>query len=56
MTSIGRVITPVYPLFLFAAAERDTWIARGLAVIVLILGLATAIGLALSVHPYLISR
>ncbi len=52
ITSIGRVITPVYPLALLALAERDTWTARLLALLIVFLGLGAAVGLALSVHPF----
>lgn len=52
MTSIGRVITPIYPLFLVYAARRDTLPARAISVSVLVLGLAIGIGLALIHHPY----
>lgn len=52
ITSIGRVITPVYPLFLFLAADEDTVIARILAVSTIVLGLVTGVGMALIAHPY----
>ncbi len=52
ITSIGRVITPVYPLFTTYALLHDRPIDRLLAGVVLLLGLATALGLALSLHPY----
>lgn len=52
ITSIGRVITPVYPLFLVYAAHRDTRPARLITWAILGLGLASGIGLALIVHPF----
>lgn len=52
ITSIGRVITPVYPLFAMATAKEDTLSTRLLAAILIVLGLAAAIGLALMPHPY----
>ncbi len=55
ITSIGRVITPVYPLFLLQAAERDTLSARGIALSILFLGLGIGIALALMPHPYMLS-
>lgn len=55
ITSIGRVITPVYPLFLLQAAKRDTLTARLLAVSVLILGLGIVLALALLPHPFTLS-
>lgn len=55
ITSIGRVITPVYPLVLLQAAERDTLSARLLAIAVLVLGVGIAIALALMPHPFTLS-
>ena len=55
ITSIGRVITPVYPLVLLAASERDTTVTRAIAIGVLLLGIAIAIGLALTAHPFILS-
>ena len=52
VTSIGRVITPVYPLFLLLLAERNTTTSKILAAVILLLGIATALGLAFSAHPY----
>ncbi len=55
ITSIGRVITPVYPLFMIHGALHDTWLHRVTALFVAILGLVTAIGLALIVHPSIVT-
>ncbi len=52
ITSIGRVITPVYPLYILALAQRDTRVTRVLAALILLIGLGAAVGLVLSVHPY----
>lgn len=52
ITSIGRVITPVYPLVLILGASRDTWPARLIAIGCLTVGIAAALGLALTVHPF----
>lgn len=52
ITSIGRVITPVYPLTMLYAAREDTFVARGIAAAVLLLGLAIGLALVLTVHPY----
>lgn len=52
MTSIGRVITPVYPCALLLAAREKGWMAQWLAIGTVLLGLAIALGLALTVHPY----
>lgn len=55
ITSIGRVITPMYPFLILSCAERDTWPARLLATSTMILGIATSIGLALMMHPFTIT-
>lgn len=55
ITSIGRVITPVYPLVILQAAERDTLGGRLIAVAILLLGLGAGISLALIPHPYILS-
>ncbi len=52
ITSIGRVITPVYPLVILSLAERDTWTTRFLALLILLVGLGASAGLAMSVHPF----
>ncbi len=52
ITSIGRVITPVYPLFLFTALQKNTWPVRSITIAILLLGLAAGLGLALTVHPF----
>ncbi|MFA6523271.1 MAG: hypothetical protein WCS85_02795 [Candidatus Peribacteraceae bacterium] len=54
ITSIGRVITPVYPAILLHAATRDTLPAKYFAAAVLLLGLGGALALATSVHPFII--
>lgn len=55
ITSIGRVITPIYPLFLLQAAERDTLVARVLTASVMALGLGISLALALGTHPFILS-
>lgn len=55
ITSIGRVITPVYPLVIVQAASRDTLAARAISVAILVLGLTISIALALIPHPYVLS-
>lgn len=55
ITSIGRVITPIYPLTVLLYANRDARAPRLLATAILLLGLTTGIGLALILHPYTLS-
>jgi hypothetical protein len=52
MTSIGRVITPVYPFTMLALARKNTPAAKVLAACVIVLGLAIGIALALLPHPF----
>ncbi len=52
ITSIGRVITPVYPLTILALSNRKTVLTRLLTLSILCLGIGTSIGLALQVHPF----
>lgn len=52
ITSIGRVITPVYPFLLLHCAERTSRTARLLTMMTLVLGLGAGIGLALIEHPF----
>lgn len=55
ITSIGRVITPIYPLYVLAIASRDTYVTRMLALLILLIGLGTALGLGLSIHPFFVT-
>ena len=55
ITSIGRVITPVYPLVMLQAAERDSLFARILATSILFLGIGIGLSLALIPHPFILS-
>jgi hypothetical protein len=52
ITSIGRVITPVYPLVILQTVERDTPVARAIAIAIVALGLGIGLSLALIPHPY----
>lgn len=52
ITSIGRVITPVYPLVLLLGAKHDSMPARFLAIIALSIGVAAALSLASVIHPF----
>lgn len=52
ITSIGRVITPVYPLMVFFSIEERRRTFALLMASILMIGLAAGIGLALLPHPY----
>jgi len=55
ITSIGRVITPVYPLFAVFAAQHPSPTKSLLCRIVVLLGLAAGAGLAFIPHPFVLS-
>lgn len=55
ITSIGRVITPVYPLFVLHAAANNSMANRAIALGIIALGISAGIGLALNVHPFTLS-
>ncbi len=55
MTSIGRVITPVYPLVVLYAAKYDSWAARWIACALIALGLGIGVALALIAHPFTVA-
>jgi hypothetical protein len=55
ITSIGRVITPVYPLAVLYAADRPSRQMNGILIAILLIGLATALGLARTTHPFTIA-
>lgn len=55
ITSIGRVITPVYPLFVAHDALHQSALTRAVLVAMLLLGLGSAAGLAGIVHPFVLS-
>lgn len=54
ITSIGRVITPVYPFTVLYYARRNDLTAKLCAAAILLLGLGTAVSLAVSVHPFVV--
>lgn len=55
ITSIGRVVTPLYPVYALWAAERDTWIEKCISVILMAVSVVAAIGIASVAHPYVLS-
>jgi hypothetical protein len=55
VTSIGRVITPVYPFVILLCRKRNDVFALVLASAILALGLVTAAGLISIVHPFSLS-
>lgn len=55
ITSIGRVITPVYPLAAIAFAQHKTRLTSLLTLGILLLGLGAGLGLSLIPHPFFIA-
>jgi hypothetical protein len=55
LTSIGRVVTPVYPVYVLYAAERDTWVERSISAILIVMSIVAAIFIASVPHTYVIS-
>lgn len=55
VTSIGRVITPVYPFVILLCVKRNDVFARVLTGAILVLGVVTAAGLISVVHPFTLS-
>lgn len=55
ITSIGRVVTPVYPVYAVYAAHRDTKALRGLSWLLIAISLVAAVGIASVPHPYVVS-
>lgn len=52
ITSIGRVITPIYPLCWLSHCRKPSRFSAYLLTTILIIGIYTALGLASVVHPY----
>jgi hypothetical protein len=55
ITSIGRVVTPIYPVYVLYASERDTPALRALSIVLIVVSVLSAIGIAYVRHPYVIS-
>ena len=55
ITSIGRVIAPIYPVFTLYAAARDTWVERSLSTILIAVSVIAALGIVSIQHPFSIS-
>ncbi len=55
ITSVGRVITPMYPLAIVAFMNADSRIAQLITLAILLIGLGAGLGLAFIVHPFTLS-
>jgi hypothetical protein len=55
ITSIGRVVTPVYPVYALYASSRDTVFLRVLSGVLIAVSVIAAIGIASVPHPFIIS-
>lgn len=52
ITSVGRVLTPLYPLGIMASMHPKDHLGKIALIGMIATGVMTAIGLALSVHPF----
>lgn len=55
ITSVGRVLAPLYPLYAFSAMERDSLTERILSLNLFVVSVVAAIGIASIAHPFSIS-
>lgn len=55
ITSVGRVITPMYPLAVFAFIQHRTRFSSLLTLGILLIGLGAGLGLALIPHPFFLA-
>jgi hypothetical protein len=55
ITSIGRVVAPLYPVYALYAAAHDTRPMRVLSTLLIVLSIVAAIGIAAVRHPYVLS-
>lgn len=55
ITSVGRVVTPLYPVYALFAASRDTRFLRWLSVFLIVLSVVAAVGIAAVPHPFIVS-
>src|SRR3989344_5132695 len=55
ITSVGRVLTPIYPLFAFTASERNSLSDRLISLNLIAVSIIAAIGIASITHPFSIS-
>lgn len=55
ITSIGRVVTPVYPVYFMYAIQKDTVALRVLSGVLVVLSVVSAVGIASMSHPFVVS-
>ena len=55
ITSIGRVVTPLFPVYALTAAENDSQVMRRLSASLMIVSIIAAVGIALQSHSFIIS-
>lgn len=55
LTSIGRVVTPFYPVYVLYAASRDTTVYKVLSAFLIVFSFVAAVGIAYVRHPYIVS-
>lgn len=55
ITSIGRVVTPIYPVYALFVSARDTWLTRAISTILIGVSIVAIIGIASARHPFILS-
>lgn len=55
LTSVGRVVTPIYPVYALYAAERGTRSLRVLSIVLIVISVVAAVGIASVPHPFRLS-
>lgn len=55
ITSVGRVVTPLYPVYVLYAAKRDTWVEKTLSFTLILVSVTAAIGMAAIRHSFVVS-
>lgn len=55
ITSIGRVVAPLYPIYALYAADQNTRLLRALSIFLIALSIVAAVGIAAVRHPYVLS-
>jgi hypothetical protein len=55
ITSIGRVVTPLYPVYALYSHSRDTRQVRAVSWMLICVSVVTAVGIAFIGHPYIVS-
>lgn len=55
ITSIGRVVTPLYPVYALYAARHDSKVLRWISAALILVSVVAAVGIAMVPHPFRVS-